>query len=49
MFAKRVPGVVPGDVACGPNSASAFLFQDEVFGHKLRRNMNKLQVQDTVF
>ena len=31
---------VPGNGACGPNSASAFLFSDEVFGPKLRRNMN---------
>ena len=33
--------MVPGDGACGPSSASAFLFKDEVFGPKLRRNMNK--------
>ena len=32
---------VPGDGACGPNSASAFLFKDEVFGPKLRKNMNR--------
>ena len=31
---------VPGDGSCGPNSASAFLFKDEVFGRKLRRRMN---------
>ena len=31
---------VPGDGACGPNSASAHLFEDEVFGPKLRRNIN---------
>ena len=32
--------VVPGDGACGPNSAAAHLFQDEVFGPKLRGKMN---------
>ena len=32
--------VVPGDGACGPNSASAHLFEDEVFGPKLRKQMN---------
>lgn len=32
--------VVPGDGACGPNSAAAHLFQDEVFGPRLRKNMN---------
>ena len=32
--------VVPGDGCCGPNCGAAFLFQDEVFGPKLRRNMN---------
>jgi hypothetical protein len=31
---------VPGDGKCGPSSASAFLFEDEIFGGKLRRNMN---------
>ena len=31
---------VPGDGACGPNSAAAHLFEDEVFGPKLRKNMN---------
>ena len=31
---------VPGDGACGPNCGAAFLFEDEVFGHKLRKNMN---------
>ena len=37
--------VVPGDGACGPNCASAFLFKDEVFGKKLRRKMNKFQAK----
>ena len=32
--------VVPGDGACGPNSAAAHLFEDEVFGSKLRKQMN---------
>ena len=32
--------VVPGDGACGPNSAAAHLFQDEVFGPKLRGKIN---------
>ena len=32
--------VVPGDGCCGPNCAAAFLFQDEVFGPKLRKKMN---------
>ena len=32
--------LVPGDGCCGPNCASAFLFQDEVYGPKLRRMMN---------
>ena len=32
--------IVPGNGACGPNSASAFLFGDEVFGDNLRRKMN---------
>ena len=36
---------VLGDGACGPNSASAFLFKDEVFGPKLRRNMNRFLVR----
>ena len=31
---------VPGNGACGPNSAAAFLFSDDIFGPKLRRNMN---------
>ena len=33
--------VVPGNGACAPNCASAFLFEDEVFGDNLRRKMNK--------
>ena len=32
--------VVPGDGACAPNCAAAFLFLDEGFGPKLRRKMN---------
>ena len=32
--------IVPGDGACGPNSAAAHLFGDEVFGPKLRKQMN---------
>ena len=32
--------VVPGDGACGPRSAAAHLFQDEVFGPRLRKKMN---------
>ena len=32
--------VVPGDGACGPNCRAAFLFEDEVFGPKLRKRMN---------
>ena len=32
---------MPGDGSCGPSSASAFLFKDEVFGKKLRRGMNR--------
>ena len=32
---------VPGDGCCGPNSASAHLFKDEVYGPKLRRKMNQ--------
>ena len=32
--------VVPGDGCCGPNCGAAFLFQDEVFGRKLRKGMN---------
>ena len=33
--------VVPGNGACASNCASAFLFEDEVFGDNLRRKMNK--------
>ena len=33
--------VVPGDGSCGPNSAAAFLFGDEVFGRQLKQKMNK--------
>ena len=32
---------VPGDGSCGPSSASAFLFKDEVFGTQLKRKTNK--------
>ena len=32
--------VVPGDGCCGPNSAAAFLFGDEVYGPPLRIKMN---------
>ena len=32
--------VVPGNGACGPNSAAAHLFEDEVYGPQLRRKMN---------
>ena len=31
---------VPGNGACAPNSAAAHLFSDELFGPKLRRQMN---------
>ena len=37
--------VVPGNGCCGPNCACAFLFQDEVFGPKLRKQMNLFQVE----
>jgi hypothetical protein len=40
--------VVPGDGCCGPNCAAAFLFQDEVFGPKLRRRMNIFQAEHWV-
>ena len=32
--------VVPGNGACGPNSAAAFLFQDEIFGPRLCKKKN---------
>ena len=32
--------VVPGNGACGPNSAAAHLFEDEIFGPNLRKFMN---------
>ena len=32
---------VPGNGACGPNSASAHLFEDEVYGQSLRKQMNE--------
>ena len=34
-----------GDGACGPNSASAFLFEDEVFGTKLKQKMNRFMAK----
>ena len=37
--------MVPGDGACAPNCAAAFFFQDEVFGPKLRKQMNYFQAQ----
>ena len=37
--------VVPGDGSCGPNCASAFLFEDEVFGPKLRLRMNRFMAK----
>ena len=37
--------VVPGDGSCGPSSASAFLFGDEVFGPKLRKRMNRFMAK----
>ena len=40
LFNDDVVYEVPGDGACGPNSAAAHLFEDEVFGPKLRKNMN---------
>ena len=36
---------VPGNGCCGPNCAAAFLFHDEVFGAKLRIQMNKFQAK----
>ena len=36
---------VPGDGACGPNSISAHLFKDEVFGPKLRRKINDFKLE----
>ena len=36
---------VPGDGACAPNSISAHLFNDEVFGPRLRRKMNDFKVK----
>ena len=33
--------VVPGYWACGPNWGAAFMFEDEVFGPKLRNIMNQ--------
>jgi hypothetical protein len=32
--------VVLGDGCCGPNCGAAFLFNDEVYGSRLRRKMN---------
>ena len=36
---------VPGDGCCGPNCAAAFLFEDEVFGPKLRKSMNRFMAK----
>ena len=36
---------VPGDGACGPNSIAAHLFKDEVYGPKLKRQMNIFMVK----
>ena len=35
---------VPGNGACGPNSISAHLFKDEVFGPKLRQKINDFKL-----
>ena len=46
LFEKNdVIYIVPGDGSCGPNSAAAFLFQDEIFGPKLRIRMNKFMAK----
>ena len=37
--------VVPGDGACGANSAAAHLFQDELLGPKLRQKVNEFFVK----
>ena len=36
---------VPGDGCCSPNCGAAHLFQDEVFGPKLRKRMNSFAVR----
>ena len=36
---------VPGDGACGPNSVSAHLFEDENEGPKLRISMNRFMAE----
>ena len=37
--------IVPGDGACLPNCGAAFFCQDEVFGTKLRKKMNRFFVK----
>ena len=37
--------VVPGNGCCGPNCAAAFFFHDEIFGPKLRIQMNHFQAK----
>ena len=37
--------VVPGDGCCGPNCGAAFLFEDEVYGPKLRLQMNRFMAE----
>ena len=37
--------IVPGDGACLPNCGAAFFCQDEVFGPKLRKKMNRFFVK----
>ena len=36
---------VPGDGCCGPNCGAAFLFNDEVYGPKLRNQMNRFMAK----
>ena len=36
---------MPGDGSCGPSSAAAHLFKDEVYGPKLRRKMNNFAAE----
>ena len=36
---------VPGDGACGANSVAAHLFKDEIFGPKLRQQINDFKVK----
>ena len=37
--------VVTGDGSCGPNCGAALLFKDEVYGPRLRREMNKFMAK----